>query len=590
MKKMLSLLCTVFMTLQAVAVQYFVSGNGTTGNPWCNGKSWGATACAMTMNGNTGTITFASVPAGTYQFKVTNGTTWYGVEKFSSSCSNLYAYGSDNITFSITATQDITITYDGSSICLTGTVGNDYPDPSQYGIVGVPSEYEGVMMQVFYWESHRQNMGYGRTKWIDLIPMADEIGDNFDLVWFPPSGFGGGTGYYTKRYSSQDSDWGTKAKLQELINALHAKDTKVIGDIVVNHRQASNGWCSFSNENFGTYGSFQLTSEHICSGDECFTTSGSDCKGGQGGGPDTGDNDAGCRDLDHTSTYVQDYVKAYLSWMRNEIGYDGWRYDMVKGYLGSYVSMYNISSQPFFSVGEYWDGTPANLKSYLETASYNTTVFDFALKYKLNSSIGKGTYTNLKNAGLRGIGQQKYAVTFIDNHDTFEREDNQSDEFIGYNKNLAANKPKILQANAYLLMLPGIPCVFFPHWVTFKDEINTLIALRKAAGIHSESQVSDENASSNAYSATIAGHHGSVILRMGSGRDQNVPSGYFRAIQGNDFDIYASNGVDFSPQNISAVENIVAEPNNNSEKQLINGHLYIRKNGFTYDATGRLIR
>ena len=152
-----------------------------------------------------------------------------------------------------------------------------------------------------------------------------------------------------------------------------------------------------------------------------------------------------------------------------------------------------------------------------------------------------------------------------------------------------ANKTKVLQANAYLLMMPGTPCVFFPHWVTFKSEINTLIALRKAAGIHSESQVYDENATGTSYTATVAGHNGSVILRMGSGRDTSVPAGYFKAVQGNEYEIYASNDVVFSPVNISATENIQAEPNN-SDKQLINGHLYIRKNGQTYDATGRLIR
>ena len=589
MKKMLSVICAVFLTLPVVAVQYYVSGNGTAGNPWCDGKSWGVTACAMTMSGDNGSITFQGVPAGAYQFKVTNGSSWFGMAKFRSSCSNLYASGNDNICFNTQAQQDITITYDGTGICLTGTVGNEYPDTTQYGAVGVPSEYEGVMMQCFYWDSYN-NKGYGRTKWIDLIPMAEEIGENFDLLWFPPSGNGGGTGYYTKRYSSQDSDWGSMGKLKELIGLLHAKDTKIIGDIVVNHRASSSGWCTFSNENFGSYGQFQMTSEHLCSGDECFTDKQSDCRNSSArGAADTGDNDAGCRDLDHTSEFVQNFVKAYLSWMRNTMGYDGWRYDMVKGYSGSYVSMYNQSSEPFFSVAEYWDGNPNNLRSYLESASYNTTVFDFSLKYKFNSNIGKGSYAGMKNAGLRSIGLQKYAVTFIDNHDTFERSDNQSDEYIGYKKNLAANKPKILQANAYLLMLPGTPCVFFPHWVTFKNEINSMIALRKAAGVHNESEVSDESASASAYSATIQGHHGSVILRMGSGRDQSVPAGYFRAIQGNDFDIYASNGVVFSPVNITANE-LVPEELNNSEKQIIDGHLYIRKNGCTYDATGRLIR
>ena len=213
MKKLLSFIIVVFLTLPVVAVHYYVSGNGTVCNPFCDGKSWGVTACAMTMSGDNGSITFQGVPAGAYQFKVTNGSIWFGMAKFRSSCSNLYASGNDNICFNTQAQQDITITYDGTGICLTGTVGNEYPDTTQYGAVGVPSEYEGVMMQCFYWDSYNDK-GYGRTKWIDLIPMADEIGDNFDLLWFPPSGNGGGTGYYTKRYSSQDADGGSTSKLK----------------------------------------------------------------------------------------------------------------------------------------------------------------------------------------------------------------------------------------------------------------------------------------------------------------------------------------------------------------------------------------
>jgi hypothetical protein len=130
--------------------------------------------------------------------------------------------------------------------------------------------------------------------------------------------------------------------------------------------------------------------------------------------------------------------------------------------------------------------------------------------------------------------------------------------------------------------------VFFPHWVTFKSEINTLIALRKAAGIHSESQVFDEVGESKAYAGTIQGHNGSVILRMGPNRDTSVPAGYFLAVQGNDFEIYASNEVVFTPVNITSVENVREQTK--SEKQLINGHLYIIKNGNKYDATGRLIQ
>ena len=37
------------------------------------------------------------------------------------------------------------------------------------------------------------------------------------------------------------------------------------------------------------------------------------------------------------------------------MGY-GWRYDLVKGYLGCYTKMYNEAGAGYMSVGEYWDG------------------------------------------------------------------------------------------------------------------------------------------------------------------------------------------------------------------------------------------
>lgn len=459
---------------------------------------------------------------------------------------------------------------------------------TEEGVVGVPAEYEGVMLQAFYWDSYRVSK-YSNTKWNTLQNQVDAIGNTFDLIWLPPSGNGGGVGYYTKTYSNQSSDWGSSSALKTLIGSLHERDVKVIADIVVNHRQSSTGWAKgFTREIFGT-DTFTITSQHICSNDEAATNASSDSRNLQYGAADTGDNDGGCRDLDHTSEYVQNYIQRYLAWMKEEMGYDGWRYDMVKGYRGKYVSMYNLSSEPFFSVGEYWDGSANNLKTYLKSTSYNTTVFDFCLKYKLNSSIGKGNYNGLAGAGMRGIGMEKYAVTFIDNHDTFERSDNQADEFIGYNKVLSNYKRQILQANAYILLLPGTPCVSWPHWYTFPDDIAALVALRKAAGIHSESVVTDESASSNAYTATITGHHGSVILRMGAGRSTDVPSGYFLAIQGLNMDIYASSDVDYSPFVITGVEDVIA-PEHQAQKSFENGQIIIRQGERTYNILGQSIR
>ena len=70
----------------------------------------------------------------------------------------------------------------------------------------------------------------------------------------------------------------------------------------------------------------------------------------------------------------------------------------------------------------------------------------------------------------------RYAVTFVDNHDTY-RDENK------YTGNIQA-------AYAFLLSSPGIPCVFWPHWVgEDHDAINRMIAVRRAVGLHSQSDV-----------------------------------------------------------------------------------------------------
>ena len=580
MRKIFTFIC-LLIGIQSLFAAYYVAGNGTTGNPWCDGKNWVVNGSPMTdMGDGLWSITFQNVPVGSYEFKVTNGqSTWIGVNKFSAECSNLYAGGADNVTFTITQAQDITITYNGTRICLTGSIGNEAPDPSKFAEVGVPSEYEGVMLQAFYWNSHNLTT-FSNTKYITLQNYADEIGTNFDLVWFPPSGSGDGVGYYCRCYSNLNSSWGTQEKLQQLIATLHSHGCKALADIVINHFNSSNGWAKgFQTNNFGNYGVYQITSEHICAGDEAFTNSSSDSKNLPHGNGDTGTNDAGCRDLDHTNTYVQNMCKAYTKWMINTIGFDGFRYDMTLGYHGQYLSMYNLASQPAFSVSECWSDLNT-IKAHLEAASYNTLAFDFPLKYQFNSWKGGASYSSLKNKGLRSKGLSRYAVTFIDNHDTFHRSDNQTGEFLGYNTDLNGKKSTIILANAYLLMMPGVPCVFWPHWYTCKQEINQLIAIRKQVGIHSESQVTDEVAASNSYTATIQGHRGRAILRMGSARDTSAPAGFTLTYQGNNFDIYTSTS--------TAVDEIVA-PKVAPCKIIDNGTLYILRDGARYTVDGRRV-
>lgn len=457
--------------------------------------------------------------------------------------------------------------------------------------IGVPSECEDVMLQVFYWDSYKTQSGtdskYGRTKWIDLLKDTAAINANFDLVWFPPSASGGGVGYTHKQLSDQNGDWGTSTKLKELIAALHAGNTKVLADIVINHRGNKSNWCDFKEDNFGSYGSFQLTQQHICKGDEGFTDKSSSCYGASAserGAADTGSNFDGARDLDHTSEFVQNWAKAYVQWMINVMKYDGFRYDMTLGYHGRYLSMYNEASNPYLSVSELWEGITRQ-KQHLEETNYNTMIFDFQQKYELHKAIVGGSYSKLmKNSNsFRGQNLEKYAVTFIDNHDTFERDGYGNNQFGGQYCDLDKEtvKANVLQAYAYILSMPGVPCVFWPHWYKYKDEINKFIKIRKLAGIHSESAVSDESYSQYNYSGTIQGKKHKVILRLGKNRDMSAPAGYGMCANGDHYSVYV--------EGVQGLEEVTDGLQGKGEKFLDEGKLFIRVGEDVYDLMGRKI-
>lgn len=135
--------CDSIVTLHlTIAHPYYVAGNGGTGNSWCNGKYWDAAGSQLVD----GEITFSDVPAGIYEFKITNGkwhdnggTEWaFGALNASCSSPNVLNGGSDengNIKLVTTKTQDITIAFDGTHICVTGEFSNGVAITS-YTIVG----------------------------------------------------------------------------------------------------------------------------------------------------------------------------------------------------------------------------------------------------------------------------------------------------------------------------------------------------------------------------------------------------------------------------------------------------------------------
>lgn len=373
------------------------------------------------------------------------------------------------------------------------TTSTEKPDttsqePTVTAAQGWPAAYDGVMLQAFYWDS------FDDTQWSVLEKKADELAGTFDLVWLPQSGYCGGTSMgYDDLYwfDNYNSSFGNEQQLRSLISTFKAKGIKTIADVVINHRKNVSNWVDFPKETYKGV-TYEMVSTDICANDDGGKTKTWATQNGYSlsANNDTGEGWDGMRDLDHKSENVQTIVKAYLDFLKSDLGYAGFRYDMVKGYSASYTGIYNASSQPEFSVGECWDGT-GTIKNWINGTKagdqIQSAAFDFQFRYVVRNAMNQQKYNLLgtQNDGswpLVSSSQdngkyRRYAVTFVENHDT-ERRSN------------AAQDPLLkdtLAANAYMLAMPGTPCVFMKHWQAYPSEIKAMVAARKKAGITNES-------------------------------------------------------------------------------------------------------
>ena len=419
---------------------------------------------------------------------------------------------------------------------------------------GWPANYDGVMLQGFYWDS------YSDTQWTNLTSQADELSKYFNLIWVPQSGWCNSTtdmGYYPRYWFDQRSAFGTEQELRTMISTFKAKGTGIIADVVVNHKNGVSKWCDFANETVkgkNTGKTYSVTWDNtgymqICNNDEANTATKSEAKGKIKGAADTGLGDTGCRDLDHTNPTTQQNIKTYEDFLLNEMGYTGFRYDFVKGYDPKYIKMYNEASKPKFSVGEYWQGSVTaskkddhpfgGVKDWVEATDKTSAAFDFPMKYLIKGAFNDGNWkllaTNYTTSTLVGIEPQ-YAVTFIDNHDTGEPHNNPDP--------LRAN---VEAANAYILALPGTPCIWISHWKPYKYTIKKCILARKIAGVTNTSSIIKSEGQDNGYVLIVKGNNGNVMLLLGSPTYDTT--GYQLACEGLEFKYYVSNGLDISEVN-----------------------------------------
>lgn len=418
---------------------------------------------------------------------------------------------------------------------------------------GWPVNYSGVMLQGFSWDS------YDYSQWTVLEKQADDMKGFIDLVWLPQSGKCIETtqvmGYKPYYYFNQNSSFGTEAELRSLIAKFKANGIGAIADVVVNHRN-TNGWYTFPAETYKGV-TYHMLSTDICKNDDGGSTATQAKKDGVSlsNNDDEGTDFGGCRDIDHKSENVQKIIKAYLKFLKEDMGYTGFRYDMVKGFSGSHVADYNDATGVKFSVGEYWDGNPSII-NWINSTNKKSAAFDFQFRYNVRDAVGvkdnkivsSPDWSKLKSDInlMHDPTYRQYAITFVENHDM---------QYRSADEQLDPLKRDTLAANAYMLAMPGTPCVFQPHWRAYKQEIKSMIEARKLAGITNMSNYTNKMAQTACFANETTGNKAKLIVVVGNNTKAYTPgTDYAQILEGYHYRYYLSKSAETAWCNIPSGE------------------------------------
>lgn len=419
---------------------------------------------------------------------------------------------------------------------------------------GWPANYSGVMLQGFSWDS------YDYSQWTVLEKQADDMKGFIDLVWLPQSGKCIETtqvmGYKPYYYFNQNSSFGTEAELRSLITKFKAAGIGAIADVVVNHRN-TDGWFTFPTETYNGV-TYKMQPTDICKNDDGGATAKQATKEGVSlsNNNDEGQDWDGCRDLDHKSANVQKIIKAYLKFLKEDMGYTGFRYDMVKGFSGTHVADYNDATGVEFSVGEYWDGNQSII-NWINKTNKKSAAFDFQFRYNVRDAVNGAANGKVATSSdwsklnsndnlMHDANYRRYAVTFVENHDTQKRSESEQNDPL---------RKDTIAANAYMLAMPGTPCVFQPHWRAYKQEIKSMIEARKLAGITNMSNYTNKMAQTACFANETTGNKAKLIVVVGNNTKAYTPgTDYAQILEGYHYRYYLSKSAETAWCNIPSGE------------------------------------
>ncbi len=415
----------------------------------------------------------------------------------------------------------------------------------------ISAQDEDVMFQAFDWNV--QNQPAGQTWYNVVSSVRNEIKNaGIDVIWMPPPATSAAPqGYLPKELYDFNTAYGTESQLRTIISQYHSLDIKVLSDIVINHRVGSNDAVTFQNPSWPT--------TFITADDEGrqfvnfpveFSINGDYFPGRDLKSDGSNGTYGPARDLDHQNPAVRSEIIKWMRFLKNDIGFDGWRYDFVHGYNPIYNKEYNDATNPYFAVGELLESSRVQINNFVDKTQQSSSAFDFNTKVSLQNAIRDNNFSYLRDfegrpSGFMGWNPSK-AVTFLDNHDT-----GLAQQCCGSGYVFPSDETSLRKGYAYILTHPGNPMVFWTHFFdggnNVKQAIIELIAIRKKAKVFSGSQINIAEARSDLYAAYIDGRNGTIAMKLGQGNWAPSGSNWNLESSGTDYAVWTNVGTTPDP-------------------------------------------
>jgi alpha-amylase len=346
----------------------------------------------------------------------------------------------------------------------------------------------GVMLQAFYWDCPREDKK--EYQWWNTvreqIPSLANAG--FTALWLPPVHKAGNIAGPSMGYDPYDyydlgefdqkgsvPTWfGSKKELLALIGEAHKHRMGVIADIVINHNNGADAQEVNPLTGQSRWTRFQPKSGKFPRNWECFHPNMYESWDEMAFGD--------MPDLSHRNPFVYGELLKLARWLIEEVGFDGFRYDFVKGYGANTITAiqeyrYIRDGKPVqpYGVAEFWDNARA-IENWVDLANFSNSnpvdAFDFPMREMLKALCDQYGFSLRSLADWETVLQKQpqSVVTFVENHDLRDE-----------------GRPIIhdkLLAYSYILTHEGYPCVFWHDYYNYNlalgDTSNGIAALVQA--------------------------------------------------------------------------------------------------------------